>query len=137
MAILRLDRTDPDLKDLLTPAEIRIGLKLKHSAWEVFDVSVVAVVQPARFAQALIKIAVAGTMLSKIRSDDSERRPVFVGARPGNGKAKRDCGRARFALHNLDFGSQGLSWEGELCGGRFALRQFRKVDFDSFWKTFR
>src|SRR5260370_41907933 len=137
MAILRFDRTDPYLKNLLTAAEIRIGLKLKHSAWEVFDVSVVAVVQTARFTQALIKIAVAGTMLSKVRSDDSECMPVFVGARQRNGKAKRGCGRTGFALHNLDFGSQRLSWESELCAGRFALRQFRKVGFDSFWKTFR
>src|SRR5205823_6136807 len=101
MAILWLDRTNPDLKDLLTPAEIRVGLKLKHSAREVFHVSVVAVVQPARFAQALIEIAVAGTMLAKVRSDDGQSGPIFVGAGNRNWKAKRDSGRAGFALHNL------------------------------------
>src|SRR5205814_10530977 len=115
MDILWIDRTNPELKDLLMSTKSRIRLKLKHSTRKVFHVSVVAVVQPARFAQALIEIAVAGTMLAKVRSDDGQSGPIFVGAGNRNGKAKRDCGRAGFALHNLDFGSQRLSWESEPC----------------------
>src|SRR5688572_15477147 len=38
----------PDLKDLFLPREVWVGLKLVHPAREIFDVSVVAVVETAR-----------------------------------------------------------------------------------------
>ena len=90
MPILRLDRANPNLEDLLLAAQIGIGCKLKHAARKVLDVRVIAIIQPARFAQALIEVAVTGTMLAKIRSDHCQGRPIFVGAGRVNRKAERD-----------------------------------------------
>jgi len=66
VTVRRLHGPDPDLEDLRLAPQIGIGLKLKHAAGKVFDVSVIAVIQPARFAQALIEIAVARTMLAEV-----------------------------------------------------------------------
>ncbi len=105
MSVRGLNRPNPDLKNLLFATQVRIRSKLKHAARKVFDVNVVAVIQAARFAQALIEIAVAGTMLSEIGLHHRQRRPVFIRARDVDRKTKRDRGGARFALNDFDLGS--------------------------------
>src|SRR5438876_1221697 len=124
MSVLRLDRPNPDLKDLLLASQVRIGLELKHAARKVFYVSVITIVQSTRFAQTLIKIAVAGAVLAKVRSNNRQRRPVFINARNANWKTKRDRRRASLTLHEFDLDSGCLIRPGELCGCGFAVRKF-------------
>src|SRR2546423_8384384 len=47
MSIHRLDGSNPDLENLLLASKVRVWLKLKHAAREIFYVGVVAVVQTA------------------------------------------------------------------------------------------
>src|SRR6202158_6004677 len=137
MAVLRLDRANPDLKDLLPTAQIGIGLKLKHAAGKVLDVRIVAIVQTARFAQTLVEIAVTRTMLAEVGSDNRQRRPVFVGPSDANRKAQRDSGRASLALHNLYFRSRKLRWRVNPDDAGFARRQFFEIRLHNFGKNLR
>src|SRR5437016_3430395 len=57
-AVVCFDRTDPDLENLLLPCKVWIGGELKHSAWEILDVGIIAVIQATRLPQALIKASV-------------------------------------------------------------------------------
>src|SRR5207244_4292174 len=64
--VLRLDRANPNLEDLLLAIEVRIRMKLEHPSREVLNVSVVAVVQSSNRAKPLVQITVARAMLSEI-----------------------------------------------------------------------
>ena len=57
-AILRFDRTNPYLEDLLLARNIRIRCHQEHATRKIFDVRVITIVEPTCFAQPLIKIAV-------------------------------------------------------------------------------
>src|SRR3954471_5632914 len=83
------NRTNPDLKDLLLPREVRVRLKLEHPAREIFDIRVISVVEAAGFAQTLVKMAIAGAMLPKVRSHQGERRIIWIAALHINGKPER------------------------------------------------
>src|SRR5205809_96167 len=105
MTVLWLDRANPNLKDLQVPPQVWIGLKLKHPARKIFDVGVIAVIQAARFAQTLIQITVAGTVLAEIRCNYGQRRPVFISPSHTNRKPKRDGCRTRLTLDDLNLRS--------------------------------
>src|SRR5206468_12586059 len=77
-SVLRLDRSNPYLEDLLPPPEIRVRLKLKHPSRKVFDVRIVAVVQTADLAQPLVEVTVARTVLAKIRLHEQKRGPIRI-----------------------------------------------------------
>src|SRR5688572_8348498 len=66
VTVLRLDRANPDLENLLLAAQVRIGLELKHATWKIFYVGVVAVIQSPQFTQTLIEIRAARTMLAQV-----------------------------------------------------------------------
>jgi len=69
VAVLRLDRPNPYLKDLLLPAQVWIGLKLVHAAWEVFYVGVIPIVQATRFAQTLERVCIDTVEQGKMTKD--------------------------------------------------------------------
>src|SRR5258705_419694 len=110
MSVLGLDRPYPDLKNLLLAAEVWIRFELKHAARKIFDISVIAIVQAARLTESLVKIAIAGTMLAKVGSNDRECRPVLIRSCHVDGKAQRHGCRASFALHDFDLRARYLSW---------------------------
>src|SRR5262249_47412294 len=88
VAVLRFDRTNPDLKDLLRAREVGIGLELEHAARKIFDVGVVAVVQSSGLAQPLVQPPILGTMLAQGGSSHGKRRPIRVTPMNVDGKPK-------------------------------------------------
>src|SRR5258705_13481893 len=102
MSVLGLDRPYPELKNLLLAANVWLSFELKHAARKIFDISVIAIVQAARLKESLVKIAIAGTMLAKVGSNDRQCRPVLIRSCHVDVKAERHGCRATFALHNVD-----------------------------------
>src|SRR5262245_14952639 len=135
--VLRLDRTNPDLEDLLLAPEIRVGRELKHPAREIFDVCVVAVVQAALFAQLLVKIIVARPVLAEIRGDERQRRPVLVAALDADRKPERDGRRTSLALNSLDPRARREFRRGDWRLITLPLRQPGEIGYDLFVKLRR
>src|SRR5262249_24303855 len=86
--VLRLDRPNPYLKNLLMPSEIRVRRKLKHPSRKILDVRVVPGVQTSNFTKPFVEIAVAGGVLTQIRLHKQKRRPVRIRTGYRNWKAK-------------------------------------------------
>src|SRR5688572_5995147 len=95
----RLDRSNPQLKNLLLPREIRIGLELEHPSGKVFDIRVIAVIQTTLFANALKQAAPAIAVISEVRLSDEQRRKIRIPAPDGDRMADRKRNRPRLLLH--------------------------------------
>src|SRR5210317_2502138 len=95
--VVRAQGPDPDLEDLLLPAEVRIGLELEHAAREILDICVVAIVHAAYRTYALVQMAVAGAVFAEPRAHQPQSDPVRITATQVYRETERHCdGRGRF-----------------------------------------
>ncbi len=68
--------------------DVGLRLEAEHAVREVFDIGVIAVVEAAQFAHAVVKISAAFAMLAKPGLRDQQRREIRIAALHIDGKAE-------------------------------------------------
>src|SRR6185312_5415219 len=100
---------------------VRIRLELEHAARKVFDVGIIAVIESAKLAHAIVKPATAFAMLAKPGLRDQQRRKVRVAAFAIERETDRPCDGASILLDDrrLIVVERGGPGELELVGRPF------------------